>query len=70
MAPTQGSVFHYRLVFSRLRHPVRSAFVYCITHLILRRGWDNTGANGANLSFPVEFGIEDNSWLVGFINSA
>ena len=34
------------------------------------RGWDNTGANGANLSFPEEFGIEDNSWLVGFINSA
>lgn len=25
---------------------------------------------GANLSFPVEFGIADNGWLVGFINSA
>jgi hypothetical protein len=34
------------------------------------RGWDNTGANGANLSFPSEFGIVDNTWLVGFINSA
>jgi MFS family permease len=34
------------------------------------QGWDNTGANGANLSFPVEFGIEDNTWLTGLINSA
>ncbi|KAJ7644781.1 hypothetical protein FB45DRAFT_898651 [Roridomyces roridus] len=34
------------------------------------QGWDNTGANGANLSFPVEFGIADNTWLVGCINSA
>ncbi|ORY28300.1 hexose transport-related protein [Naematelia encephala] len=34
------------------------------------QGWDNTGANGANLSFPTEFGIADNTWLVGMINSA
>lgn len=34
------------------------------------QGWDNTGANGANLSFPEEFGIAHNSWLVGCINSA
>ncbi|KAL1638461.1 hypothetical protein SLS56_000270 [Neofusicoccum ribis] len=34
------------------------------------QGWDNTGANGANLSFPVEFGIDHNHWIVGFINSA
>ncbi|KAF2251220.1 hypothetical protein BU26DRAFT_517930 [Trematosphaeria pertusa] len=34
------------------------------------QGWDNTGANGANLSFPLEFGIEHNEWLTGFINSA
>jgi MFS family permease len=34
------------------------------------QGWDNTGANGANLSFPVEFGIENNTWLTGLINSA
>jgi len=33
------------------------------------QGWDNTGANGANLSFPQEFGIEHNTWLVGVINS-
>jgi hypothetical protein len=46
------------------------------------QGWDQTGSNGANLSFPQEFGIpetgdlctaqgtcEKNQWIVGFINS-
>jgi MFS family permease len=36
----------------------------------LQRGWDNTGANGANLSFPQEFGIADRHWLVAVINAA
>ncbi|WVQ78619.1 hypothetical protein IAT38_000705 [Cryptococcus sp. DSM 104549] len=34
------------------------------------QGWDNTGANGANLSFPLEFGIADNTWLTGMVNAA
>ncbi|KAI0179707.1 hypothetical protein GGR52DRAFT_578273 [Hypoxylon sp. FL1284] len=34
------------------------------------QGWDNTGSNGANLSFPQEFGIADNEWLIGVINAA
>jgi len=42
------------------------------------QGWDQTGSNGANLSFPTEFGIGDSTgpnadkdqWLVGLINSA
>ena len=42
------------------------------------RGWDETGSNGANLSFPQEFGIDFsnggpnasvNQWIVGVINS-
>ncbi|KAG6850372.1 hypothetical protein H0H93_014326 [Arthromyces matolae] len=42
------------------------------------QGWDQTGSNGANLSFPVEFGIPTtagepnaarNEWIVGLINS-
>ncbi|MCJ1394720.1 hypothetical protein MMC18_007600 [Xylographa bjoerkii] len=46
------------------------------------QGWDQTGSNGANLSFPTALGIPDsgdactaagtcaaNQWLVGFINS-
>lgn len=46
------------------------------------QGWDQTGSNGANLSFPQVFGIADvgavcaaagtcerNSWIIGAINS-
>jgi sugar porter (SP) family MFS transporter len=43
------------------------------------QGWDQTGSNGANLSFPLEFGIgatrgqpnyKRDSWLVGVVNAA
>ncbi|KAB8204506.1 hypothetical protein BDV34DRAFT_226306 [Aspergillus parasiticus] len=38
------------------------------------QGWDQTGSNGANLSFPKAFGIGSNSdhdqWIVGLINAA
>jgi hypothetical protein len=33
------------------------------------QGWDQTGSNGANLSFPQEFGIEGRDWIVGSINA-
>lgn len=42
------------------------------------QGWDQTGANGANLSFPIEFGLahddgtakaERDEWIIGLINS-
>lgn len=36
------------------------------------QGWDQTGSNGANLSFPQEFGIDEgakNEWIVGLINA-
>lgn len=38
------------------------------------QGWDQTGSNGANLSFPDEFGIGDKNseydqWIVGLVNS-
>ncbi|ATY63701.1 plastidic glucose transporter 4 [Cordyceps militaris] len=36
------------------------------------QGWDQTGANGANLSFPEEFGLTGegrDEWIVGLINS-
>ncbi|KAF1935431.1 hypothetical protein EJ02DRAFT_439248 [Clathrospora elynae] len=36
------------------------------------QGWDQTGSNGANLSFPEEFGITGpgkNEWIVGLINA-
>lgn len=45
------------------------------------QGWDQTGSNGANLSFPQEFGIGEgenkghpnhdrDNWLVGLVNAA
>ena len=42
------------------------------------QGWDQTGSNGANLSFPAEFGLADASgkvnpgrdeWIVGVVNA-
>lgn len=36
------------------------------------QGWDQTGSNGANLSFPAEFGIDGtgrDEWIVGIINA-
>ncbi|KAJ6542771.1 MFS transporter [Mycena capillaripes] len=36
------------------------------------QGWDQTGSNGANLSFPTEFGIDGtgrDEWIVGSVNS-
>lgn len=36
------------------------------------QGWDQTGANGANLSFPKEFGIDKpgkDEWIVGLVNA-
>jgi hypothetical protein len=49
------------------------------------QGWDQTGSNGANLSFPTALGISDspptcgpvsnagtcakNSWIIGFVNA-
>jgi hypothetical protein len=36
------------------------------------QGWDQTGSNGANLSFPQEFGLvgtERGEWIVGIVNS-
>lgn len=36
------------------------------------QGWDQTGSNGANLSFPREFGIDGtgkDEWIVGLVNA-
>ncbi|KAJ5827226.1 Major facilitator superfamily domain general substrate transporter [Penicillium robsamsonii] len=36
------------------------------------QGWDQTGSNGANLSFPKDFGIDGegtDEWIVGIVNS-
>lgn len=46
-----------------------------VLELSISRGWDQTGSNGANLSFPDAFGIPEaasirNQWLVGLVNAA
>ena len=37
------------------------------------QGWDQTGSNGANLSFPQEFNLDNGTgrdeWIVGAINA-
>lgn len=36
------------------------------------QGWDQTGSNGANLSFPKEFGIDGpgkDEWIKGLVNA-
>ena len=41
------------------------------------QGWDQTGSNGANLSWPIAFGVPDsgpdstdnNTWIVGVVNA-
>lgn len=48
------------------------------------QGWDQTGSNGANLTWPIDFGVPDhvpdsgpelgvdydkNSWIVGVVNA-
>lgn len=68
----------------RWRHP-RTLYALIILNSIgaAIQGWDQTGSNGANLSFPQEFNIADtgaecqaagtcetNSWVIGAINSA
>lgn len=44
--------------------------IICCSIGAATQGWDQTGSNGANLSFPQEFGIENDEWIKGVINSA
>ena len=68
----------------RWHHPKMLYFVIALNSVgAAIQGWDQTGSNGANLSFPQEFGIADtgascrvagtcekNSWIIGAINAA
>lgn len=70
----------------RWRHPRILYFTIILNSIAAAiQGWDQTGSNGANLSFPDALGIDyitdppgpcvakgvctKNSWIVGFINS-
>ncbi|KDN52660.1 hypothetical protein K437DRAFT_261259 [Tilletiaria anomala UBC 951] len=61
-------------------HPfVMYATIFCCSIGAATQGWDQTGSNGANLSFPKDFDIStekgnpnayNNTWLVGAVNAA
>ncbi|OQE27314.1 hypothetical protein PENSTE_c004G07065 [Penicillium steckii] len=68
---TEEDKYHLRREYTHKWHLPKDLY-YSIALCSLGsavQGWDNTGANGANLSFPQEFGIADNTWLIGVINS-
>ncbi|KAK7525899.1 sugar porter family MFS transporter [Phyllosticta citriasiana] len=67
----------------RWSHPWALYFTIILNSIAAAiQGWDQTGSNGANLSFPDEFGIstkeeicgpkgscDKNEWIVGLVNS-
>ncbi|KAF2138546.1 uncharacterized protein K452DRAFT_301081 [Aplosporella prunicola CBS 121167] len=67
----------------RFRHPKALYFTIILNSIAAAiQGWDQTGSNGANLSFPEAFGIptdkkicglagtcEKNEWIVGLVNA-
>ncbi|EKV13094.1 MFS sugar transporter, putative [Penicillium digitatum] len=66
----------------RWKHPFALYYTIVLNSISAAiQGWDQTGSNGANLTFDVQFGIPNNSpkcpdpktckrnqWIVGFIN--
>lgn len=70
----------------RWRHPLPLYLTIVLNSIAAAiQGWDQTGSNGANLSWPQAFGIPDsppdcgpsanaarcqrNTWIVGFVNA-
>lgn len=63
------------------KHPTALYFTVIVCSIgAAVQGWDQTGSNGANLSFPTEFGIgtghipdsptrDRDNWLVGLVNA-
>ncbi|RMD42793.1 hypothetical protein DV735_g2371, partial [Chaetothyriales sp. CBS 134920] len=72
-------------VVHRWRHPRALYFTILLNSIAAAvQGWDQTGSNGANLGFPIYFGIPEaavldngevnvnaqrNQWIVGLVNS-
>lgn len=64
-----------REVTHKWSHPTRLYFTIILCSIgAAVQGWDQTGSNGANLSFPKQFGIGTDSqydtWIVGLVNAA
>ena len=78
MEPTERSLLYSHSMLHRSSCTVRSFYLMlqCLFRTVFR-GWDQTGSNGANLSFPDEFNIRlddpvfgsKNQWIVGAINA-
>ena len=71
-------------VLHKWRQPVALYFTVILCSIgAAVQGWDQTGSNGANLSWPDDFGVPNtvptppvpgvnyalNSWIVGIVNS-
>lgn len=72
-------------VLHKWRHPRSLYFTVILCSIgAAVQGWDQTGSNGANLSWPVALGVPDeipktgadpgvnydrNSWIVGLVNA-
>ncbi|KAF9875214.1 hypothetical protein CkaCkLH20_07480 [Colletotrichum karsti] len=83
LTPDDRSVLRYETE-NRWKHPFALYFTIVMNSIgAAIQGWDQTGTNGANLSFPQAFGISDkgpacladgtcerNAWIIGAINSA
>lgn len=76
----EKEVIRYEIAH-KWRHPLRLYYTIAICSIgAAVQGWDQTGSNGANLSFPQDFGIgqgdnighpnqQRDSWLVGVVNA-
>ncbi|OJJ48879.1 hypothetical protein ASPZODRAFT_149862 [Penicilliopsis zonata CBS 506.65] len=68
-------------VTHRWKHPFKLYYTIILNSIAAAvQGWDQTGSNGANLTFQSQFNINDsapecgdncsrNTWIVGFINA-
>lgn len=81
MASTKSVIPDCYPLLCRCCCSVRNFIVIQVDANVFYRGWDQTGSNGANLSFPIEFGInagtaptskeaDRDNWIVGLVNSA
>ena len=85
LSAEERSILHAEITH-RWRHPRILYFAIVLNSIAAAiQGWDQTGSNGANLSWPVQFGVDDttsppgpcvaagtcdkNSWIIGFVNS-
>ena len=62
-------------VTKKWRHPLKLYVTVAVCSIgAAVQGWDQTGTNGANLSFPEVFGLDTGSerdyWIIGLVNAA